>query len=523
MSLSISFSTAKIPSKGTVAVVIAEATLGEVSSALDKATNGAIVRAMKLRSFKGKAGETLVLPAIGSYDHVVLVSAGKTDTLDCKAMRAAGGYVYAALEGTKAKDALVFVDACACCCTEGKDEKDAKGKKKNETGTCCSTSEGNRLALVAQGAVLRSYRFDKYHTKKKDEDTPALKALTLAGTDAAKAKAAYANLEAVTEGVFFTRDLVSEPANILYPESFAFQCEALKKIGLKVKVLGVADMKKLGMGALLGVGQGSVREPRLVTLEWWGNPSAKGKDKAPLALCGKGVTFDTGGISIKPSGGMDEMKWDMGGAGAVVGTMKALALRKAKANVVGVVGLVENMPDGNAQRPGDVVTSMSGQTIEVLNTDAEGRLVLADVLTYTQRTYKPQALVDLATLTGACIVTFGHNHAAILSNAEGLTAQLIEAGKRTGEDLWELPVGDEYDEMINSPIADMKNIGPERQAGTITAAAFIKRFVENDTPWAHLDIAGKAWEYKGTAICPKGGAGFGVMLLNRLIAEHYEK
>jgi len=311
--------------------------------------------------------------------------------------------------------------------------------------------------------------------------------------------------------------LVTEPANIIYPETLAAACKNLEQDGVKVTILGEKEMAKLGMGALLGVGQGSVRESQLVIMEWLGGA----KDDKPVAFVGKGVCFDTGGISIKPAGGMEEMKWDMGGAGAVIGLIKTLAGRNAKVNAIGVVGLVENMPDGNAQRPGDVVTSMSGQTIEVLNTDAEGRLVLADALWYTQDTYKPKFIVDLATLTGAIIVSLGGVYAGLFSNNDKLSKRLSESGEATGEKVWRFPLCDAYDKMINSDIADMQNIGAERQAGSITAAQFLQRFV-NDTPWAHLDIAGTAWSKKDAATCPKGATGFGVRLLDNLVREHYE-
>ena len=287
-------------------------------------------------------------------------------------------------------------------------------------------------------------------------------------------------------------------------------------------MLGEKEMKKLGMGALLGVAQGSAQEPQLLVMEWHGagkDPKSKGGE--PVAFVGKGVTFDTGGISLKPGAGMEEMKWDMGGAGTVIGLMKALAGRKAKANVVGLVGLVENMPDGKAQRPGDIVKSMSGQTIEILNTDAEGRLVLADVLWYCQDKYKPEFIVDLATLTGAIIVTLGHEHAGLFANDDDLSEKLAAAGRATGEKIWRLPLDDAYDKLINTDAADMKNIGG-KGAGSITAAQFLQRFV-NKTPWAHIDIAGMAWSKESKPTVPKGATGFGVRLLDRLVADHYEK
>ena len=352
----------------------------------------------------------------------------------------------------------------------------------------------------------------------KAEDKPKLTSVQVITAAADQAKKQFAPLEGVAESIHFARDLVTEPANILYPATLAAECKKLSKLGVKVEVLGEAQMAKLGMGSLLGVGQGSERESQLVVMQYYGGK----KGAKPVALVGKGVTFDTGGISIKPAGGMEEMKWDMGGSAAVIGTMRALAARGAKANVVGIVGLVENMPDGNAQRPGDVVTSMSGQTIEVLNTDAEGRLVLADALWYTQDRFKPQCIVDLATLTGAIIISLGSIQAGMFSNNDALCTSLSKAADRTGERLWRMPMGPEYDEMINCDIADMANISNGREAGSTTAAQFLQRFV-NDTPWVHLDIAGVAWTKKASALTPKGGVGWGVRLLDQWVRDNYEK
>ena len=315
----------------------------------------------------------------------------------------------------------------------------------------------------------------------------------------------------------FTRELVTEPANVIYPESFVARCQArLEGTGIEIMVLDKAQMTELGMGALLGVSQGSVREPRILAMRWKGKAGAQ-----PTAFVGKGVTFDTGGISIKPAAGMEDMKWDMGGAAAVAGTMLALARRKAQADVIGVCGLVENMPDGAAQRPGDVVTSMSGQTIEVINTDAEGRLVLCDAVTWVQKQYSPATIVDLATLTGAIIVSLGHEHAGMFSNDDLLASQLDAAGKTSGDSLWRFPLGAAYDKLIDSPIADMKNVGP-RYGGSITAAQFIQRFVDKGVAWAHLDIAGTVWVDKPGATHDKGATGFGVRLLDRYVRDVLE-
>ncbi|KKC25951.1 leucyl aminopeptidase [Sphingomonas sp. SRS2] len=370
---------------------------------------------------------------------------------------------------------------------------------------------------LAFGAVLRSWRYDVYRTKLESKQRRSLEHITIVG-GGSEAAELWKDREGVAEGVMFTRTLITEPANILYPESFVERCRPLADLGVKIEVLGRDAMAALGMGALLGVSQGSVREPQLLVMTWDGTDGAS----PPLALVGKGVTFDTGGISLKPPAGMEDMKWDMGGAGAVAGTMKALALRKAKAHVIGVCGLVENMPDGNAQRPGDVVTSMSGQTIEVINTDAEGRLVLCDALTWVQKTYNPKTIVDLATLTGAIIVTLGYEYGGMFSNDDGLAGELLAAGASVGDKLWRLPLGDPYDKLIDSPIADMKNVGP-REGGSITAAQFLKRYIDDGVRWAHLDIAGMVWASKPGATWDKGATGYGVRLLDKFVADNFEQ
>ena len=374
------------------------------------------------------------------------------------------------------------------------------------------------VARFAAGAAQRSWRFDVYRTKLPEKSKPTLKTITLCGAPA-DAEAAWQSFAAVTSGVALTRTLVAEPANIIYPQSFVERVKAdVEGLGLEISVLGEAEMRALGMGALLGVSQGSVREAQLMVLKWAG----KGAGDPDLALVGKGVTFDTGGISLKPGPGMEDMKWDMGGAGAVAGAMKAIALRKAKANVVGVCGLVENMPDGNAQRPGDVVTSMSGQTIEILNTDAEGRLVLCDALTWVQKNHRPKTIVDLATLTGAMIISLGNEHGGLFANDDSLADQLLAAGKASGDLLWRFPLSDAYNKLIDSPIADMKNVGP-RGAGSITAAQFLQRYIDKGVRWAHLDIAGMVWADKPGATWDKGATGFGVRLLDRFVADNFEK
>jgi leucyl aminopeptidase len=379
--------------------------------------------------------------------------------------------------------------------------------------------DADAAARVGLGAALRSWRYDRYRTKLKDNQKPTLDEIVVVGGATGAAERYDQRWAAVVEGVSLTRELVTEPANIIYPETFVERVrKSLEGAGIELEVLDRAAMEKLGMGALLGVAQGSVREARLLILKWNG----ASKDGQPTAFVGKGVTFDTGGISIKPAAGMEAMKWDMGGAGAVVGAMKALALRKAKANIVGICGLVENMPGGNAQRPGDVVTTMSGQTVEVINTDAEGRLVLGDAITYVQRNFKPGTIIDLATLTGAILVSLGHEWAGLFSNDEELAAELQEAAAKSGDKVWRMPLAEPFDRLIDSPIADMKNVGP-REGGSITAAQFIQRFVENGTRWAHIDMAGKAWSDKAAATYDKGATGYGVRLLDQYVADVLER
>jgi leucyl aminopeptidase len=469
--------------------------LSTLAAVLDKKSGGLITKAMAAANFTGKRGQ--FIGVMLESGQVLLAGVGKEKELNQSKLENLGGAAMARLLSTQAASAtFVF---------EGIKDSKVKGAE--------------AAARIAHGANLRSYRFDKYFTKTPADEKPKLKTFAVACANNKAAASAYAPLNKLSEGVFFTRNLVSEPANIIYPESLAEKCLELKALGVGVKVLSVAEMTKLGMGALLGVGQGSAKESKMVIMTYNG---ASKDGKNPLAFVGKGVTFDTGGISIKPANGMEEMKWDMGGAGVVIGLMRALAGRKAKVNAIGAVGLVENMPDGNAQRPGDVVTSMSGQTIEVLNTDAEGRLVLADVLWYAQKNYKPKLVIDLATLTGAIIVALGTSRAGLFSNNDQLSDRLFKSGEKTGEELWRLPMGDVYDKQINSDIADMQNIGKDREAGSITAAQFLKRFIVGETPWAHLDIAGVAWSKKPSDIAAKGATAFGVRLLNQLVEDYYE-
>ncbi len=473
--------------------------LSATAQALDKQTDGTITKAFASGRFNGNRGQvtSVVAPKELPVDRIVLLGVHKEkNDFGTLCAQSIGGALIAHLNAQGSVNARVIIDTMS--------------------GTRLSAADV--AANTAYGALLRSYRFDKYHTKKTADEKPTLTSLEFAVKGVKTAEKHFELFEKIADGVFFTRDLVTEPANIIYPETLAEKCKELTKFGVKVEVLGVKEMNRLGMGALLGVGQGSARESKLVVMQWNGGA----KDEAPLAFVGKGVTFDTGGISIKPANGMEEMKWDMGGAGTVIGLMRTLALRKAKVNVVGIGGLVENMPDGNAQRPGDVVTSMSGQTIEVLNTDAEGRLVLADALWYTQERFKPKFVINLATLTGAIIVALGTSRAGLFSNNDKLASQLSDTGKKTGENVWRLPLADVYDKQINCEIADMQNIGADREAGSITAAQFLQRFIKDKTPWAHLDIAGVAWSKKDLDTVPKGATAFGVRLLNQLVTDHYE-
>jgi leucyl aminopeptidase len=470
---------------------LAEGELSGAAAALEKTLKGGLKRALEAAEFTGKKGQQASLLAPGKYRKILALGTGKAGSP--AKPEEWGGALVAAL--SKEKSVAVLVETPA------------------------------HAAKLAFGARLRAYRFDKYRTTQKDDEKAKLAKLTVLTPDPHEAEAEYKTLAAIAYGVEFTRDLVTEPANVLYPAEFADRAEALKKLGLKVEVFGQKELEKLGFGTLLSVSQGSAREPRVVVLQWFGaehgDDGKKGskKLKEPLAFIGKGVTFDTGGISIKPAAGMEDMKWDMAGAGTVVGLMAALAGRKAKVDAVGLVGLVENMPSGTATRPGDVVKSLSGQTVEILNTDAEGRLVLADVLYYAQERFAPKYMVDLATLTGAIIVGLGHEYAGLFSNDDELSEKLTAAGKAVNEPLWRMPLapmGESYDKDINSAIADVKNIGGGRAGGSITAAQFLQRFV-NGKPWAHLDIAGMAWAAKDSAVTPKGATAFGVRLLDAFV------
>ncbi|WP_205649836.1 leucyl aminopeptidase [Afifella aestuarii] len=490
----ITFEKPAVPKKGTAVLLTGkELALGPIATSLDEAAGSRFAVAAKIKGYKGALRKTLELVAPSGVDveRIIFVGLGDVDP-DIDWLRLGGATAKALPDEGEVTVVL----------------QDPEGRG--------PTSED--AAAFALGLVMRRYRFDRYKSRKSDEDAPRGPMTVTIGVDNPEAaEVAWKEAAAVAEGVELARNLVNEPANILGPVEFAERLGELKAKGLDVDVLDEKTLTDLKLNALLGVAQGSVRPPRVVIMRWNG-----AGDEAPIAFVGKGVVFDTGGISIKPAAGMEDMKGDMGGAAAVSGVMLALAGRKAKVNAVGIVGIVENMPDGNAQRPGDIVTSLSGQTIEVINTDAEGRLVLADILTHVQNVAKPKAMIDLATLTGAIIVALGHHYAGLFSNDDKLASALLDAGKTTGEKVWRMPLGEEYDKLIDSKNADMKNVGG-RWGGSITAAQFLKRFVENDTPWAHLDVAGTAMGSPSSDTNDSWSSGFGVRLLDQLVKSSYEK
>lgn len=464
---------------------------------LDTLMSGSLKRALEINDFKGKRSEifSIIAPRGLDLNYVHVIGLGKRNLFTQLELEELGGYIVAHL--LKYKDKEVFIDIRSIKVPD---------------------LEGYEIAaLIGSGLLLRSWQFNKYKLKEKKERKAKLKQVFITTQHIKQATNSFSQLGCVTEGIFKTREVVTEPANILYPESFAKSAQQLQEIGVKVEVFGEKEMKKLGMNALLGVGQGSEKESQLVIMQWQGLK----KDTAPLAFVGKGVTFDSGGLSLKSRAGMAEMKSDMAGAGTVLGIIQALALRKAKVNVVGIIGLAENMPSGTAQRPGDIVTSLSGQTIEILDTDAEGRLVLADALWYAQGRFNPKVMVDLATLTGAIVIALGHEYAGFFSDNEELALQILESSKATGEKLWRLPLHESYDKTLDSDIADVKNLGSDG-AGSITAAHFLKRFT-NKVPWIHIDIAGTAWSKKDQPLCAKGATAFGVRLLNHFVVQHYEQ
>ena len=493
--LKLGFAPFRAPSRGILVVFcddslnIGAATrkiLGKVADSLSKAAAA--------EHFTGKSGAVLdiVLPADLNVSRLTVIGTGKTNGLKSKDFLKLGGAAAGKLPRLGG-DAMVVADL-----PDGPMGADA-------------------VADLAAGAKLRAYKFERYKTKQKDdEDKQGSVDLTIAVAHPPTATRSWRSREAVADGVTLARDLINEPANVLYPEEFARRAARLRKLDVVVDVLDVRAMKRLGMGALLAVGQGSMHESRVVVMRWNGGK----RGAAPVAFIGKGVCFDTGGVSIKQASGMEDMKGDMAGAACVVGLMHALAARNAKVNAVGAIGLVENMPDGNSYRPGDILKSMSGQTIEVINTDAEGRLVLADVLHYVNTKHKPKFMIDLATLTGAIMVALGHEHAGLFTNNDELSSRLLAAGEATGERVWRMPLAPEYDKLIDSKIADMKNTGG-RHGGAITAAQLLARFV-GKTPWAHLDIAGTAMASPQNEINRSWSSGWGVRLLDHLVAEHYE-
>jgi leucyl aminopeptidase len=477
---------------------------GSKGREFDQKSAGGLSKAAAAADYKAKSKSTLevLAPTKIAADRVVVVGIGKSSVITEQAAVELGGVALAQITARKGSLASIIVDV------DGGDDMKAE----------------QLAALIAQGAMLRHYNFKKYHTKKSAEDAAddksQLKKIIIHVASPDKAKAAFQPLKAIANGVNVARDLVNEPANILGPVELADKTKALEKLGVDVEIFDVADMTKMKMGSLLCVGQGSDRPSRMAVMVWNG---AKGNKKAkPVCFVGKGVVFDTGGISIKGAAGMEDMKGDMGGAAAVVGIMHALAERKANVNAVGLIGCVENMPSGNAVRPGDIVTSMSGQTIEVINTDAEGRLVLADVLWYAQEKFKPKLIIDLATLTGAIMIALGKEYAGMFCNDDELAGQLTDASRATGEKIWRMPLDKAFDKMMDSKFADMKNTGG-RWGGSATAAAFLQRFIQKDVPWCHLDVAGTAMDGARSDINTSWGAGWGVRLLDKFVADHHEK
>ncbi|MGQ3673002.1 leucyl aminopeptidase [Xanthobacter sp. TB0136] len=493
--VNLSFSKLSAAPKG-VLIVLTDETLafGPGTQKVLKAADAALTRAFDAERFKGKAFTCVdvLAPAGLQAPRLIVVSTGKTSELKSADWVKLGGIIAGRIPAS-AEEASILLEL---------------------PGGPIAAEDAAELAL---GLRLRSYAFDRYKTRKKDEPARESLDIHLLAGDEAAARKAWAAREAVADGVVLARDLVNEPANVLDPPEFARRVqERLSTVGVEIEVLDEDALARLGMRALLAVGQGSIKESRVVVMRWNGGK----KGEAPLAFIGKGVTFDTGGISIKPAAGMEDMKGDMGGAACVTGTLYALAARKAKVNAVGVIGLVENMPDGAAQRPGDIVTSMSGQTIEIINTDAEGRLVLADVLWYANETFKPKLMVDFATLTGAILVALGQEYAGLFSNDDGLAGALFAAGDTSGEKVWRMPLAPAYDKMIDSKFADMKNTGG-RFGGSITAAQFLQRYV-GETPWAHVDIAGTAMSSPSTDTNRSWGSGWGVRFLNQFVADNHE-
>ncbi len=496
--MNIKYSKNKLPGTDAhVVFVYTDRRLSASAKKLNEETDGLIARATEIGHFEGKFGQIveLVAPANLDINRLLVVGLGDEAEVDSLKAEKIGGKIMARLISSGEEEISVSADG---------------PKSENITGA-------EFAAHLGLGLRLRRYRFDKYFTKEEDSKKPSVVEIDIMSPSAVAAAALFEDLDRVADGVTFARNLVTEPGNVIYPESYVEKIKELSDLGVDVEILDEDDMEELGMGALLGVGQGSASESHMVVMHWNGSEDDA---EPPIAFVGKGVTFDTGGISLKPGAGMEDMKFDMGGSAAVVGLMKVLAGRNAKVNAIGVVGLVENMPSSTAQRPGDVVNSMSGQTIEVINTDAEGRLVLADALWYTQDRFKPKFIIDLATLTGAMMVALGQEYAGIFSNNDDLCENLIEAGKQVDEPVWRMPLNKAFDKLIDSKIADMKNMGG-KYAGSITAAQFLQRFV-NDVPWVHIDIAGTAWKTKESDVADEGATGYGVRLLDQLIRNNYE-
>ena len=495
--MKVKFTNISMPTTGCLVVLVGEnSKLFSTGTLINRKVGNCLKKAMKVSKFTAKKGQILEVLAPNGIkaSKITMLGIGNPKKLDFLSAESLGGILIDSANKSSVVNLALIVD-------------EIKDLKIDTT---------HFAAHLALGAKLGSYRYDKFKTKSKAKDKLTIKSISVMLSIPAEARKIYAPMNHLAASIFVTRDLVSEPANYLNPYTFSLRAKEIKIENLKIEVLPPSKLKDLGMNALLGVAQGSTNEPRVVIYKYSGGK----KNQKPLAFIGKGVTFDSGGISIKPSQGMEDMKWDMGGAAVVNGLMLALSQRKAKINAVGIVGMVENMPSGSAQRPGDAVTSMSGQTIEVINTDAEGRLVLADILWYTQKVYKPKLMIDLATLTGAIIVALGDLQAGLFSNNDTLANDLINAGKLVGEELCRFPLSESYDKQINSQIADMKNVGG-RGAGSITAAQFLQRFV-NNVPWAHLDIAGVTWSNSNRPTVPKGGTGYGVRLLDRFVFEKYE-
>ncbi|MBL4803643.1 MAG: leucyl aminopeptidase [Alphaproteobacteria bacterium] len=503
MTLRITFPKADTTPKGHIVVTVFEGdTLSTAAKKIDKALDGLVASAMKKdKSFKGKLGQVLTLyaPEKSKIDRVTILGLGKTDDFDSLKAEEAGGKLFAAIGKAGSKDIMLVTEKSKAL--------------KNELAA----------AHLANGFSLRAYNFDRYKSKKDSkDDAPKLAALKVLSSHPANSKAAFDALDSVTSGTFWARDLVNTAPNDLYPDSYAKQIrDELKPLDVSVEILDEKKLEKMGAGAILAVGKGSERQPRMVIMRW--NGAGKKKGAKTIGLVGKGVTFDTGGISLKPGAGMDEMKMDMGGSAAVVGTVKALAKSNAKVNVVAIIGLAENMPSSNAYRPGDIVTSLSGKTIEVLNTDAEGRLVLADCLTHIQSKYKPDIIIDLATLTGAMMVALAHEYCGTFVNNDELWKQLEKSSAGTGEKLWRMPLDDVWKKEMESTVADVQNLAKSgRWGGACTAAGFLEHFIEDGVEWAHMDIAGTAWRKSDKPTVPKFGTGFGVRVLHDWITQNYQ-